>query len=113
MMLTANIVPGVLRFLILSTVLAILATPAMADAIDGDWCAKIGRHLNIDGANLKTPGGNNIIGDYDRHGFTYVVPKGEVHASKTIHMQMQSEQLMLLTLPGGSVEKWNRCEVVS
>ena len=108
-----NLKPTVLKLLFASAAFVIMATTAMADAIDGDWCEKMGRHLNIDGPKIKTPGGNNITGDYERHGFTYIVPNGEVHASKTIRMQMQSEELMLLILPDGSIEKWNRCEVVS
>jgi len=101
------------KLLLLPTVFVGLSTPAIADAIDGDWCAKVGRHLKIDGSKIKTPGGNNITGNYERHSFSYVVPKGEALASKTIHMQLQSEDLMLLTLPDGLIEKWNRCQVIS
>ena len=108
-----NLVLSISKFLTVSMAFVIFATAAMADAIDGDWCAKIGRHLNIDGPKIQTPGGNNIIGDYERHGFSYVVPNNEVHGSETIQMQMQSEDLILMTLPDGSIEKWNRCDVVS
>jgi hypothetical protein len=45
------------------------ATPALADRIDGDWCAADGRNLSINGANIKTPGGAAITGDYARHEF--------------------------------------------
>ena len=108
-----TLLPAILRLVFVSVTFVSLTTTATADAIDGDWCAKMGRHLNIDGVKIKTPGGDNITGDYDRHGFTYVVPNGETHASKTIHMRMQSEDLVLLTLPDGSVEKWNRCQIIS
>ena len=108
-----NLMPTVSKLTFASAILVILTTPAAADAIDGDWCAKIGRHLKISGAKIKTPGGNNITGNYDRHAFSYVVPNGETHATKTIHMQMQSENLIHLTLPDGSVEMWSRCEMVS
>ena len=112
-MSNTNLVYFVFKLLLVSAASVNFVTPAMADAIDGDWCAKMGRHLNIDGPKIKTPGGNNITGGYERHGFSYVVPSGEVHGSETIHMQMQSEDLILMTLPDGSIEKWSRCNVVS
>ena len=108
-----NLVHSIAKLLLVSAVSVIFATAAMADAIDGDWCAKVGRHLNIDGPRIKTPGGNHITGNYDRHGFSYVVPDGEAHGSEIINMQMQSEDLILMTLPDGSIEKWTRCDVVS
>jgi hypothetical protein len=113
MMSITNFIPAVLKLLFVSATFVILPTAAIADAIDGDWCAKMGRHLNIDGPKIKTPGGNKITGGYERHGFSYVVPSGEVHGSETIHMQMHSEDLILMTLPDGSIEKWSRCDVVS
>lgn len=112
-MLISNVIPFIFKLLLVSAASVIFATVAMADAIDGDWCAKMGRHLNIDDPKIKTPGGNNITGDYERHGFSYVVPNGEAHGSETIHMQMQSEDQILMTRPDGSIEKWNRCNVVS
>ena len=99
--------------LVLSILFIFTSYPALADAIDGDWCAKPGRHLKIDGPNFKTPGGNLITGEYDRHGFSYVVPEGETHASKTLDMQLQSDNLVFLTLPDGTIERWTRCDVVS
>jgi hypothetical protein len=50
---------------------------ARADAIDGQWCLG-SSHFEIKGPNIRTPGGNQIAGNYDRHGFTYVVPANEV-----------------------------------
>ncbi len=47
---------------------------AFADVIDGNWCQADGRHLEIDGSTITTPGGNTIQGDYGRHTFTYTVP---------------------------------------
>ena len=43
--------------------------PARADAIDGQWCLG-SSHFEINGPNIRTPGGNEITGNYDRHGFT-------------------------------------------
>jgi hypothetical protein len=57
------------------------AAPARADAIDGDWCAKDGRHFFIQGPAITTPGGKAIQGNYRRHSFSYVVPPGETNAA--------------------------------
>ncbi len=54
---------------------------AQADQIDGHWCYKDGRSLSIRGPQIITPGGSKMRGDYDRHGFAYVVPKGVVSDS--------------------------------
>mgnify|MGYP006186394969 CR=1 FL=1 len=64
---------------------------ARADAIDGNWCHADGRNLAIKGPQLTTPGGKRIEGDYDRHGFTYVVPAFEPDAGATITMVLLSE----------------------
>ena len=63
-------------------VLAGLAVVAMsgegrADAIDGQWCAVDGKRIEINGPRIRTPGGAQMQGDYDRHGFRYVVPAAE------------------------------------
>jgi hypothetical protein len=49
--------------------LALIASvfPARADAIDGQWCLG-SSHFEINGQNIRTPGGNTITGNYDRHG---------------------------------------------
>jgi hypothetical protein len=47
--------------------------PAHADQIDGNCCARDGSNLTIHGPRIVTPGGNQLQGDYDRHGFAYVV----------------------------------------
>ena len=65
-----------------------------ADAIDGDWCHADGRRLSIHGPDLVTPGGRQIVGDYDRHGFVYVVPQGESGAGDKVVMTLLSETRM-------------------
>jgi len=92
--------------------LMVTSPVAYADAIDGDWCDKSGRHLSIDGPNIKTPNGKVTTGNYDRHGFFYKPATGE-NANKTVQMQLLSDDLMEMTLPNGATQNWRRCEVVS
>ena len=54
---------------------------ARADAIDGQWCLGAS-HFEINGPNIGTPGGNAVVGDYDRHGFRCVVPSNEEGAGE-------------------------------
>lgn len=98
--------------------LVTLSAPALADQIDGDWCHD-GRHLHIDGPQIKTPGGNVIAGDYTRHGFVYVVPDGEENAGATVAMrQLNDEMVRVATTSAagqaiGDEVTWNRCQVTS
>ncbi len=92
----------------------ILSTgPVLADAIDGNWCHKVGKSLHIEGPAITTPGGTKMTGIYNRHNFSYTSPNGEDHAGKTISMSQQSEEHMTMHLPDGTTEPWSRCEVVS
>lgn len=91
---------------------AILAPgAALADAIDGDWCSPGGaRHLHIQGAKIKTPGGVNMEGVYTRHSFDYVAPAGEREAGKRVAMRLVNEQTVLFRPDGEPREEvWNRC----
>ncbi|MGE0584707.1 MAG: hypothetical protein AB7O39_06170 [Flavobacteriaceae bacterium] len=87
---------------------------ALADAIDGDWCRE-GKHFRIEGPSITTEGGNSIAGNYDRHGFSYIVPDSEPGAGGQVNMMLMSEELLTLTRPSapGAPETWKRCEVVS
>lgn len=87
------------------------ASPAArADAIDGQWCAIDGKRLDINGPRIRTPGGAQIQGDYDRHAFRYVVPAAEAGAGGTVNMRLLSDEVMHLTPPGSAnVQVWNRC----
>ena len=89
--------------------LALLGGAALADAIDGDWCHADGRRLSINGPDIVTPGGAHLKGDYDRHGFAYVVPASEPGAGATVRMALQSEILMHLKPPAGEEQTWRRC----
>ena len=100
--------------LALGLLLLSIAQPARADAIDGDWCRE-GKHFRIEGPSITTEGGNSIAGNYDRHGFSYVVPDSEPGAGGRINMTLMSEELLALTRPTapGAPETWKRCAVVS
>jgi hypothetical protein len=94
------------------TVLALtFAAPALADAIDGEWCAPVGqRRLSIDGPRLVTPAGARIEGNYTRHGFTYKAPAGEVEAGLDIEMRLMGEHAMLFRPQGSAnAQTWTRC----
>jgi hypothetical protein len=87
-----------------------LADTALADVIDGAWCREAGQRLSIDGPSIVTPGGTATEGNYSRHFFTYVVPKGEPGAGTTIEMRLLNEQTMQSRPgPGGPVQTWHRC----
>jgi hypothetical protein len=97
--------------LALATLVAGAAAPALADAIDGDWCQPDGRHFSIHGVAIVTPSGRPTIGDYHRHFFSYVVPAGEPSAGITIYMRLLDENTVDLRRgpdqdPG---EIWHRC----
>ena len=88
------------------------ADPVSADAIDGHWChAASGKSLSIDGPTITTPGGNTITGDYDRHGFRYIIPASEQPAGKAVAMSVIDDDNMQLTggFAGSSVQDWQRC----
>ena len=62
------------------------ADPAWADAIDGDWCFEDGRLMTITRTHIVTPGGKQIRGLYDRHAYTYTVPKEDEGAGSKVFM---------------------------
>lgn len=91
---------------------------ARADAIDGHWCHKDGRRMSIEGSRFVTPGGTSMEGDYERHGFAYVVPEGEANAGRRVSMALQNEDIIRLFIPGQgpgpsppAIETWQRCDL--
>ena len=92
------------------------AAPAVADAIDGDWCYGAA-NFHIEGPAIRTPGGKDITGDYSRHAFHYLAPPGEKDAGADVMMRLLNEDtldLMRRTGAGDSpVETWNRCKPIS
>ena len=90
---------------------ALAATPAHADAIDGDWCKADGKRMKIRGPQIVTPGGKETSGDYTRHSFVYVVPADEAGAGETVSIILLSE-LLAHARQGAAdapVQVWNRC----
>lgn len=92
------------------------ASPARADAIDGNWCQPDGRQMSIRGPNIITVGGNGIQGDYTRHAFSYVIPGNEPGAGQTVQMILLGEDTVQLMWPATAVkpplkplEIWHRC----
>ena len=93
-------------------VMLTLSTPARADRIDGEWC-HASQSLMIEGPKIRTPGGNQIQGDYSRHGFRYTVPASEPDAGSDIVMRQQSDEQMTLMRKDKPDEIWRRCKVTS
>ena len=96
--------------------LCVVATPALSDAIDGDWCMGAD-HMHINGPTILTPGRNTIQGDYNRYRYSYVVPDKEPGAGGVVRMVMiRGTETIHVERPGGTVgspEVWRRCKPVS
>jgi hypothetical protein len=93
-------------------VLLASATLAHADAIDGDWCTAEGnQHMTISGADITTPGGKQIRGNYTRHAFDYVVPEGEAGAGETFNILLRSEYFAVSRQGAADapMKEWRRC----
>ena len=91
--------------------LAMLAGPAIADVIDGNWCHSDGRRFTIRGPEIVTPGGKKLEGNYSRHAFSYVVPAPG--AGEMIAMTLANENTVYLrrgeTSAAAAPETWVRC----
>ncbi len=85
------------------------AGAARADAIDGHWCFTDGRSVSIDGPNIITPGGQKSTGDYDRHGFDYVVPAGETGAGTRVVMNQMDDEHITVQEGEAKAKIWRRC----
>ena len=107
-----------LRSLAVLIALAAMTETAHADAIDGNWCFRDGRHFSIQGPRIVTPKGTAMTGDYDRHSFVYVIPAREPNAGQKVEMVLLGDDdLSLTTGPAGGdrspAELWHRCNVTS
>ncbi len=88
-----------------------LPMPADADAIDGDWCHKNGQRLSINGPKVVTPAGKSMIGNYDRHAFSYKAPAGSKRAGGKVNMSLMDEHNLQVKWPGAkAAEIWQRCK---
>jgi hypothetical protein len=84
---------------------------ARADAIDGNWCTEDGKRMSIQGPDIVIPSGKRIRGDYDRHGFAYVVPDGDPGAGEMVSIILLSEYLAHARQGGtdAPLQVWKRC----
>jgi len=107
---------GLRSFTLVAALVAISATPALADAIDGDWCNGAAS-FHIQGPAIRTPAGKDITGDYGRHSFHYLAPAGEKDAGADVLMRLMNEEtVFLVRRVGGTdspVETWLRCKPIS
>jgi hypothetical protein len=89
----------------------LLASPARADAIDGNWCRADGKHMAIRGPDITTPGGKQTRGNYSRHAFSYVVPEGEAGAGETVEIILRNEFLAHSRQGAADapLQEWKRC----
>ena len=87
----------------------LLANPAVADVLDGDWCNPDSGEMTIHGPTILTPRGYLVIGEYTQHRFAYVAPPGDWYEGKLIFLQQRGEKLMELSVEGLPPEGWVRC----
>ena len=101
--------------LALSLVVLLIATPVLADTIDGNWCSVEGLHVSIKGPAVVTPSGAQLLGDYSRHNFSYIAPAGEPDAGAKVLMRLAGETRVFVSIEGkaGEPQLWKRCEQVS
>lgn len=88
----------------------LMCSAALADSIDGEWCApEGGKSLVINGTSIRTPGGKDVSGDYRRYSFTYVAPAGDWEAGQTIDLQFIRRVGVRVTIRGGAESIWKIC----
>jgi hypothetical protein len=94
-----------------AAMLVLFAGPALADAIDGNWCHNDGRRFSIQGSNIVTPGGKRMQGNYSRHYYTYVPPTPERGAGATVAMTLMNENTVHIQYGESkdAPEVWLRC----
>jgi len=105
------------RLLASLVLFSLLAVPALADRIDGSWCAGALKRVEITGPKISIAGKPAFEGNYTRHEFLYTVPVGEEHAGDQIYMRIHGEEDMTsYTIknnePVDPID-WKRCQGVS
>ena len=98
--------------LTISGMVIFYSSPATADAIDCDWCSpNEAVYVRISGDNISSSTGHQTTGNYSRHAFSYVVPEGYPDASEQFSMQLLNEEQANVSVNGGGVEMWHRCQL--
>lgn len=102
---------------IAALIVPLLASTALADAIDGDWCSPDGAHVRIDGPSIELGNGAKIMGKYGRHDFAYIAPQGDTEAGAEIYFRLRSDDEMRrvrdpMAMPDHA-DIWKRCETIS
>ncbi len=91
-----------------------VASPALADAIDGDWCSTNEvKQFSIAGHRIVTPAGTHTTGNYSRHAFSYIVLAGDPGAGAEIAMQLLNEEEVRVFVEKEEPKVWRRCELIS
>jgi hypothetical protein len=94
-----------------------VSCPALADAIDGDWCSIDGSHLRIEGPQIELAPGQLLEGTYQRHAFSYVAPSGDPEAGTEIQFVLRSEEEMRRVRKPDTMPEhediWRRCSATS
>ena len=94
-----------------AALLGFFVEPALADAIDGDWCRGDGKRMTIRGPAIVAPGGQRANGSYTRHAFSYVIPSGEAGAGSTVSIQLMGEHLAQARQgTDTAAQEWRRCQ---
>ncbi len=93
------------------------ASEARADAIDGHWCYVDGKRMSIDGPTIVTPHGTKMQGNYDRHGFNYIIPRSEPLPGSYVHMNLIDDDTLYVKVSpdksrvaGVPTQVWRRCK---
>lgn len=86
---------------------------ALADRIDGQWCALDGMaRVSISGAKITIPPGVEVDGSYTRHEFLYTVPEGSPDAGTEIYMRQLGDDDVDVFHGEAPPERWHRCAAV-
>lgn len=106
----------VYRALFLFPALLLLAVPARADAVDGNWCSRDGRSILIDGPSVTIPSGAHVTGEYSKHVFRYVGPANGPESGHDIRMYLNGDDILRIRRLIDGIEQpeevWRRCEPI-
>ena len=92
---------------------SLFAMPALADSIDGSWCFRDGRHVEIQGPRIVTASGKTVAGDYTRHAFRYTIPAGEMDGGEVAMMSLANEETVQVRVgvdAAAPMQTWRRCK---